>query len=94
MNCKHCGYPDSAHRSDDACPVSWPMKYRNTRFEEETAKSVERRKTVKGSSPVQQPQPASVAPICDNSLCHNWTFEGCRRKVCEWDKRNTNRRVR
>ena len=43
MNCKHCGYPDSAHRSDDACPVSWPMKYRNTRFEEETAKSVERK---------------------------------------------------
>jgi|WetSurMetagenome_2_1015567.scaffolds.fasta_scaffold822746_1 hypothetical protein len=43
---------------------------------------------------LQQPQPKSVAPICDNSLCHNWTFEGCRRKVCEWNKRNTFRRVR
>jgi len=42
----------------------------------------------------QQPQPESVAPLCDNSLCPNWTYSGCKRKRCQWDKRNTIRRVR
>ena len=26
----------------------------------------------------------TVTDVCDNSLCKNWSFSGCKRKVCEW----------
>jgi len=30
-------------------------------------------------------EPAEITPICDNSLCHNWSHSGCKRSNgCEW----------
>jgi len=63
-------------------------------LDSKNSEAVESAPTVRAKRPVQQPQPESVAPICDNSLCQNWTFQGCKRSVCQWDERNTFRRVR
>jgi hypothetical protein len=40
---------------------------------------------IENKTEIKNSDTETATTICDNSLCHNWTHQGCKRtKECEW----------